>query len=59
LHVIDVSHPFFEDHIEVVNQTLKELKAIENTIKDFNKVDLLNDKQKIDYNIDQIFRQAF
>ncbi len=40
LHVIDLSHPQFEDQIEVVNNTLQELKASEKpTILIFNKVD--------------------
>jgi GTP-binding protein HflX len=50
LHVIDVSHPFFEDHIAVVNQTLRELGAEGKIqLKIFNKVDLLKDKNRIDY----------
>lgn len=50
LHVIDVSHPFFEDHIAVVDQTLKELGADKKVqIKVFNKVDQLEDKSKINY----------
>lgn len=50
LHVIDVSHPFFEDHMAVVDQTLKELGAENKTqIRVFNKVDLLEDKNKIAY----------
>ncbi len=50
LHVIDVSHPFFEDHIKVVDETLKEL-GCENKVqvRIFNKVDLLEDKDRIDY----------
>ena len=28
LHVVDISHPDFEDHIESVNQTLLEIKSI-------------------------------
>jgi GTP-binding protein HflX len=48
LHVIDVSHPFFEDHIEVVNATLDELNAAgKPTIYVFNKVDLLKDRSII------------
>lgn len=40
LHVIDVSHPRFEDHIEVVNETLKELGALDKpTLLVFNKID--------------------
>jgi len=50
LHVIDVSHPFFEDHIAVVDQTLKELGAERKTnVRVFNKVDALQDKEKMDY----------
>ncbi len=50
LHVIDAAHPSFEDHIEVVDATLKELSADKKTqIKIFNKVDLITDKSKFDY----------
>jgi len=50
LHVIDVSHPFFEDHINVVEGTLKGLDCDKKLqIKIFNKVDLLEDKTRIDY----------
>ncbi len=37
LHVVDLSHPFYEDHIRVVDQTLKELGCDkENIIRIFN-----------------------
>ncbi|MHB1922981.1 MAG: GTPase, partial [Chitinophagaceae bacterium] len=40
LHVVDLSHPQFEDQIEVVNKTLQELKAFDKpTLLIFNKVD--------------------
>lgn len=40
LHVVDISHPNFEDQIEVVNQTLQEIKAIDiPTLLVFNKID--------------------
>lgn len=40
LHVVDISHPGFEDQIEVVNQTLAEIKAADKpVIMVFNKVD--------------------
>ncbi|HHH54749.1 MAG TPA: GTPase HflX [Bacteroidetes bacterium] len=40
LHVIDVSHPQFEDQISTVNQTLKELGAVDKTtVYVFNKID--------------------
>ncbi|MFI5172416.1 MAG: GTPase HflX [Chitinophagales bacterium] len=41
LHVVDISHPAFEDQIRIVNETLKELNAGEKpTILIFNKMDL-------------------
>jgi len=41
LHVVDISHPNFEEHIKVVQQTLHEIKANpETTIMVFNKIDL-------------------
>ena len=40
LHVVDISHPQFEDHIRTVEKTLAELEAIDKpTILVFNKVD--------------------
>jgi GTP-binding protein HflX len=40
IHVVDVSHPNFEDQIRVVNETLKDLGAIEKPIiMVFNKID--------------------
>jgi len=41
LHVVDISHPGFEDQIAVVNKTLQELNAFEKpTLTIFNKMDL-------------------
>lgn len=40
LHVVDVSHPSFEEHIDVVNATLADIKAADKpTILVFNKMD--------------------
>ncbi len=40
LHVVDISHPEFEDHIRVVNETLAEIGAHDKqTILIFNKID--------------------
>jgi len=40
LHVVDISHPEFEDHIESVNQILQDIKANDKpTIMVFNKID--------------------
>ncbi|GAC1419633.1 MAG: GTPase HflX [Flavisolibacter sp.] len=41
LHIVDTSHPSYEDQIGVVNKTLQELKAFEKPILTiFNKMDL-------------------
>jgi GTP-binding protein HflX len=40
LHVVDISHPDFEDHIASVNQILKDIKSDDKeTIMVFNKID--------------------
>lgn len=40
LHVVDISHPDFEDHIASVNQTLMDIKSNDKpTIMVFNKID--------------------
>jgi len=40
IHVVDISHPDFEDHIRVVRQTLAEIDANDKpTIMLFNKID--------------------
>jgi len=50
LHVIDLSHPFFDDHIKVVEQTLYDLGCKDKkVIKVFNKVDAVLDRSKIQY----------
>lgn len=45
LHVVDISHPQFEEQIGVVNKTLQELKAFDKPILTiFNKMDLYAEK---------------
>ena len=45
LHVVDVSHPQFEDHIETVNLTLKSIEAGDKpTLMVFNKIDLYRER---------------
>jgi len=40
MHVVDISHPLFEDHINVVNETLREIHAHDKPIiLVFNKID--------------------
>jgi len=43
LHVVDISHPNFEEHIESVNKVLGEINAADKpTIMVFNKIDAYN-----------------
>jgi len=45
LHVVDISHPNYENQIAVVNKTLQELNALEKpTITIFNKMDLYEEQ---------------
>jgi GTP-binding protein HflX len=45
IHVVDISHPTFEDQMNTVNETLLELKVSEKpTIVVFNKMDLYQQK---------------
>ena len=45
LHVVDVAHPQFEDHVRTVQQTLLELGAAEKpTLMVFNKIDLYRER---------------
>ena len=40
VHVVDISHPSFEEHIEIVNKTLKEINSAEKPVLlVFNKID--------------------
>jgi GTP-binding protein HflX len=50
LHVIDMSHHFYEDHLKIVDDTLKEFGSEDKIeLKVFNKVDAVKDKSKIEF----------
>lgn len=50
LHVVDISNPAYEEHIKIVNQTLKELNCEEkNILLVFNKVDAVKDVHAIEF----------
>jgi GTPase len=50
LHIIDVTHPYYEDHIRVVEETLKDICGNDKKeIKIFNKVDALENRSMINY----------
>lgn len=49
LHVVDISHPSFEDHIRAVNETLKDLGVLDKpTITVFNKIDAYTPERDIE-----------
>ncbi len=49
IHVIDITHEYFEDHIKVVEDTLSELTSNKKIqIKVFNKIDELKEKNKME-----------
>lgn len=62
IHVVDISNPNFENHIDIVTETLKEIKAVDKkVILVFNKIDLYREKMKalmpdedIDLSIEQL-----
>lgn len=48
IQVVDVTHPFYEDHVSVVEETLKELGCGDKiNVRVFNKVDILENKELI------------
>ncbi len=52
LHVVDISHFNFEDHINVVNQTLKDIGAGDKpTILIFNKIDAFSYTEKEEFDL--------
>jgi GTP-binding protein HflX len=65
LHVVDISHPSFEDHIQSVNTILQEIQSADKpTIMVFNKIDaynhltideddLVTEKTKAHYSLDE------
>ena len=58
LHVVDISHPQFEDQLNVVNETLAEIGAGDKrTILVFNKIDAYREPPKEEHLLDPQGRQ--
>jgi GTP-binding protein HflX len=50
LHVIDMAHPFYDDHLKIVDNTLKKFGSdTKIEIKVFNKADAVKDQIKVEY----------
>jgi GTP-binding protein HflX len=59
LHVVDVSHPNYEEQIAVVKKTLEEIKALDKpTILVFNKIDAYENPDKPDYELEGEFQKS-
>jgi GTP-binding protein HflX len=58
IHVVDISHPNFEEQLEIVNQTLKEIDPREKpTILVFNKIDAFTYTPKEEDDLSSIKRE--
>ena len=60
VHVVDLAHPHFEDHIDVVNATLSDLEAKDKpTLMVFNKVDLYEKRNFDEYLSEEVKTELF
>jgi GTP-binding protein HflX len=60
LHVVDISHPNFEDHIQVVKDTLHEIGAGEKPVfMVFNKIDAYTHMPKDEYDLTEKTRENY
>ncbi len=60
IHVVDISHPNFEEHINVVNNTLAELKSNDKpTLMVFNKIDAYQYIEKEEDDLTPATKQNF
>jgi GTPase len=58
VHIVDISHPDFEDQIRVVNQTLAEIKASDKpTILLFNKIDAFSYVKKDPFDLTPVTKE--
>lgn len=60
LHVVDVSHPNFEEHIETVNRTISEIDKTEKpTVIIFNKIDAFEYEEYDEFDIEPKSRKNY
>jgi GTP-binding protein HflX len=58
LHIVDIAHPAFEDHFNTVNETLKEIEAMDKpTILVFNKIDAFTFVKKDEDDLTPVLRE--
>ena len=60
LHVVDISHPNFEEQVDVVNQTLQEMNAADKpTFMIFNKIDAFRFVEKEEDDLTPMLRENY
>ncbi len=60
LHIVDISHPNFEEQINVVHDTLRELKSYDKpTIMVFNKIDTFSYTAKDEDDLSPVIRENY
>ena len=60
VHIVDISHPNFEEQIRVVNETLKELGSSDRpTILIFNKIDAFSYVARDEYDLTPVLRENY
>lgn len=60
VHIVDISHPNFEEQINVVNETLKELGSFDKpTIIIFNKIDAFSHVAKDEDDLTPVMRENY
>ncbi len=60
VHVVDISHPGFEEQIKVVNETLKELgSANKPAILVFNKIDAFTYTEKEEFDLTPVLKENY
>ncbi len=58
VHVVDISHPSFEDHVRAVNETLKDIGCLDKpTVMVFNKIDAFRYTPKEDSDLSPMTRE--
>ena len=60
VHIVDISHPGFEDQINVVNETLAELRSSDKpSMMIFNKIDAFSYTEKDEYDLTPVERENY
>lgn len=60
IHVVDISHPNFEDQIRIVNQTIKEIDSVDKpTLLVFNKIDAYDYVKKEEDDLTPKYRENY